>query len=83
MLIIDEFENGLHWSTQKDVWNIIFKLASRLNVQVFCSTHSRDCINGFEHVWADNKESGSFIRVMKDRGIAKIKEYDLELLADA
>ncbi|NOQ63012.1 MAG: AAA family ATPase, partial [Methyloprofundus sp.] len=83
VLIIDEFENGLHWSTQKAVWTIIFHLATRLNVQVFCSTHSRDCISGFEQVWTENKQSAGFIRVMKEEGIAKIREYDLELLSDS
>jgi predicted ATPase len=47
-LLIDEFENGLHHSVQKQLWEIIFKLAHKLNVQVFATTHSDDCIRGFE-----------------------------------
>lgn len=47
-LLIDEFENGLHHSVQKQLWEIIFKLANKLNVQVFATTHSDDCIRGFE-----------------------------------
>ena len=83
ILIVDEFENGLHWSIQNEVWNIVFKLAKRLNVQVFCSTHSRDCINSFETIWKTNKKSGSFIRVSKNNDCSSIREYDLELLSDS
>ncbi len=83
VLIVDEFENGLHWSVQDEAWNIIFKLASKLNVQVFCSTHSRDCIASFENVWNNHKKSANFMRVVKKDGISTLKEYDLELLSDS
>jgi len=36
-LLIDEFENGLHYTVQPKVWELIFKLAKALNVQVFAS----------------------------------------------
>ena len=85
VLIVDEFENGLHWSIQNSVWDMVFKLALKLNVQVFCSTHSRDCINSFEKIWNknENKESASFMRLVKRNGISVVKEYDLELLSDS
>ena len=43
-LLIDEFENGLHYSVQEKLWEIIFYLAKRLNIQVFATTHSNDTI---------------------------------------
>jgi predicted ATPase len=63
ILLIDEFENGLHWSVQPKVWEIVFRLAKLLNVQVFATTHSRDCVVGFEHAWKDHQESGAFFRL--------------------
>ena len=47
ILLIDEFENGLHYSVQKKVWELIFRLAEELNIQVFATTHSWDCIEAF------------------------------------
>lgn len=44
ILLIDEIENGLHYSVQKDVWKVIQKAAIDFNVQVFATTHSRECI---------------------------------------
>jgi AAA domain, putative AbiEii toxin, Type IV TA system len=47
VLLIDEFENGLHWSVQEKLWIAIAKAAREFGVQVFSTTHSRDCIEGF------------------------------------
>lgn len=64
-LLLDEFENGLHYSVQEKLWNIIFNLAQKLNIQVFVTTHSEDCIYGFEQVLnhANNKADGKLIRL--------------------
>ena len=48
--LIDEFENGLHHSVQDGVWDLLFTLAKKLNVQVFATTHSNDCIASFGRV---------------------------------
>ncbi|WP_348944734.1 AAA family ATPase [Chitinibacter sp. FCG-7] len=49
-LLIDEFENGLHYSVQEEVWRLIFDLADVLDIQVFATTHSWDCIESFAKV---------------------------------
>ena len=56
-LLIDEFENGLHYSVQEKIWALIFKLAEQLNIQVFATTHSWDCIESFTKVAVDNQSS--------------------------
>jgi len=48
-LLIDEFENGLHHSVQEQLWSILIRLSSLLNIQIFATTHSNDCIDGFEN----------------------------------
>ncbi len=48
ILCIDEFENGLHYSVQQAIWNLIFQVAEQMDIQVFASTHSRDCIQTFQ-----------------------------------
>lgn len=63
ILLVDEFENGLHWSVQSKLWEMIFKLSERLNVQVFATTHSRDCIKSFGEVWQKHEALGGFFRL--------------------
>ncbi len=59
LLLIDEIENGLHYSVQPDLWHLIFQVARRLNVQVFATTHSWDCIEGLQRAAVeDNQEEG-------------------------
>lgn len=62
-LLIDEFENGLHYSVQKQVWKVIFTLAQSLNVQVFATTHSSDCIKAFGFEWQKNEDIATLHRI--------------------
>ncbi|MGK5094611.1 AAA family ATPase [Deltaproteobacteria bacterium TL4] len=55
-ILIDEIESGFHYSIQPDVWKFIFEVAERLNVQVFATTHSWDCIDGFQRATQENPE---------------------------
>lgn len=82
-LLIDEFENGLHWSILPKVWDIVFKLSERLNVQVFATTHSRDCVKGFDTTWNNYPTLGAFFRLEASNGTVKVREYTSETLSDA
>jgi len=77
-LLIDEFENGLHYSVQEKLWKIIFKLADELNIQVFATTHSRDCISSFSKVLNDSQYTvkGKLIRLDNINDTIKSVEYD-------
>ena len=44
VLLIDEIENGLHYSVLPVVWQGIFLAAKEFDVQIFATTHSWECI---------------------------------------
>ncbi len=46
-IMIDEVEAGVHFSKQKDLWKILFRLSNETGKQLFCTTHSKDCIEAF------------------------------------
>jgi AAA15 family ATPase/GTPase len=81
-LLIDEFENGLHHTVQEKLWNIIFYLSQKLNVQVFATTHSEDCISAFQKVLnnSNNIVSGMMIRLENDKGTIKEIEFNKDEL---
>ncbi|OAD20145.1 hypothetical protein THIOM_004170 [Candidatus Thiomargarita nelsonii] len=83
-LLIDEFENGLHYTVQPKVWELIFKLAKELNVQVFATTHSKDCVEGFHAVWESQEDEGTLHRLDNDpdEGVI-VMPYNCELVAYA
>lgn len=45
-LLVDEVDTGLHWTVLDHMWRLVLATAKTLNVQVFATTHSYDCIRG-------------------------------------
>lgn len=80
-LLIDEFETGLHHSTQTDMWRMIFETAKRLNIQVFATTHSWDCVEAFQEASSENEDARAMlIRLQRKRDGTRIvaTPYDKE-----
>lgn len=46
-ILIDEVENGLHYSIQEELWNLIFEIAAAQNIQIFATTQSMDAVRAF------------------------------------
>ncbi len=46
-IMIDEIEIGIHHSKLKDFWVNIFKVCKELDVQLFATTHSKECSEAF------------------------------------
>ena len=43
-LLVDEIDTGLHWSVMADMWKLVMQAAKDNGVQVFATTHSKDCL---------------------------------------
>jgi hypothetical protein len=46
VLLIDEIDTGLHYSLMPSFWEFLIETSRQMNVQVFATTHSHDCITG-------------------------------------
>ena len=44
ILLIDEIDNGLHYSAYKKLWEAIFALATSTNKQIFVTTHNKETL---------------------------------------
>jgi len=86
LLLIDEFENGLHYSIQPRVWQLLMELATKLDVQVFATTHSWDCVKSFQQASEEISELEIFLfslgRSMRkrDKGLVIASEYNKDEL---
>jgi AAA15 family ATPase/GTPase len=84
--LIDEFDNGLHYSVQKSLWKMIFSLSEQFNIQVFATTHSWDCIQSFSEVAVENEGmKGCLLKIgksklSKNKGNAIVTIFDEETL---
>ncbi len=82
MLLIDEADTGLHYSVLSDLWKLIFEVAHRLNVQVFATTHSKDCLEAFQYAAEVNtEEEGVLIRLENRKAGVGAVTFDEEELA--
>ena len=44
MVLVDEVENGLHYSVLQDLWRLVRRTMDEWNVQFVATTHSSECI---------------------------------------
>ncbi|MGC4119169.1 MAG: AAA family ATPase [Myxococcales bacterium] len=44
VLLVDELDDGLHYTVLPRLWRFLVEAARKLDLQVFATTHSRDCI---------------------------------------
>jgi len=51
-LLLDEIDTGLHYSRMADMWKMVIEASRELNVQVFATTHSQDCIRALAECMA-------------------------------
>lgn len=49
-LLVDEIDTGLHYSVMAKMWRLVFETALRLNVCVYATTHSHDCVRALAEI---------------------------------
>ncbi len=85
ILLVDEIDTGLYYRVQKGMWRLIFEIAQRLNVQVFATTHSWDCVSAFATVMSelDFHATGKLIRLTNKGDLIHAADYTPQQLAIA
>ena len=56
MILIDEIDNGLHYSVYKKLWQALFALATSTNKQVFVTTHSKETLGYLNEMLEEHAE---------------------------
>ena len=79
ILLIDEFDNGMHYTVQVNAWRMVFRLARELDVQVLATTHSLDCVAGFRQAASEREDvDGLLVRVDRLDSLMRVVEYTEE-----
>jgi len=82
-LFIDEIENGIHYSKLDRMFELIFNLSKEQNIQVFTTTHSKECIESFNRVAKKLEDKQiSFIELIKHMNNIKAMVYPYEWFID-
>jgi hypothetical protein len=84
VLFIDEVENGFHYSHLRQIWSAIASSAKRFNVQVFATTHSRECIVEAHHAFSESFDYDFRLhRLERTSAGVRVVSYDQEALEGA
>ena len=79
-ILIDEVENGIHYSKLEAIWERIDWLSREFNVQVFATTHSYECVKAahaaFKHAELDDDFSLMRLQRNHKTGQIEIIVYD-------
>lgn len=76
MLMIDEIDNGLHYSVMQNLWKVILHACKKNDTQIFVSTHSADLVSALVEVFNQEDMAETSVSAYK-----LVKKEDDELVA--
>ena len=85
VILIDEIENGFHYSIHKDLWKLLSMAALAVNSQLIATTHSYECISAAAAAVKECNLSDDFeyIRIDREKDSFILNYYDSKLLDNA
>ena len=85
IILVDEIENGFHYSMYPMIWEAIANAAQKSNCQVIATTHSYECvagaIEGIEK--ADMKDNFCFFRLAQEKNGRCAHRFSYDVLRTA
>jgi len=77
-MIIDEIEDGLHYSILPDLVSFLFKISIQNNLQFFISTHSEEVLGYFASIAKrDDYQDISLRRIITKKDKCTVTDFDL------
>lgn len=76
ILLVDEIDTGIHYSVMESMWRLVCSTANRLDVQVFATTHSHDCVKSLSAISRSDVSEGSEVSIQRiERANAKATPF--------
>jgi AAA15 family ATPase/GTPase len=71
ILLIDEIDTGIYYKKFKEYWKAILKIAKENNVQLFVTTHSKECLDylveAMEELGGDYQKELRYINMYRNK----------------
>jgi predicted ATPase len=84
VVLIDEIENGLHYSSLSSLWRAILITCKENNTQLIATTHSPECVkalsDAYDKIKLHNEDEIRLYRIDRSEGKHKAFEYNPEVL---
>lgn len=75
IIMVDELDNGLHYSAHRLIWKILLEYIDKHNIQLFVTTHNLECLQSLEVVMRNNEKFQSLANIYN---IAKTKRQGFQ-----
>ena len=66
--LIDEIENGFHYTVLPKVWEVVNEASVIFNTQVIATTHSFECISAASKIFSKKKRQDFSVHRLERRG---------------
>jgi AAA15 family ATPase/GTPase len=63
--LIDEIEDGIHYTALPILWQGVAHIANKLEIQIFATTHSKECIRAANDAFKDSPDDFQVIRLVR------------------
>ena len=73
IILVDEVENGIHYSVLQALWQRIRDWTTDSKVQFIATTHSAECIDAAMEAFAENPEDLSIHKLFKNEDTGQIR----------
>ncbi len=81
VVLVDEIENGLHYSVLPQIWRFINQLSREFNTQVFATTHSRECVRAAHNAFREGEYDFRLYRLQRTpEDVVEAVMYDKDTL---
>lgn len=85
VVLIDEIENGIHYTVLRSLWRHIKRAARATNTQVIATTHSRECIEAAQGAF--EQDGATTLRLLrlwrKSTQAVSVTAYNFSEIGDA
>jgi hypothetical protein len=82
-VLVDQFEDGFYYELLPSIWASIYKLAKEFKVQMFVSTHSRECIEALLPTMQGHEDDFRLLRAFRGDDGCEIKSLSGNYLESA
>jgi AAA15 family ATPase/GTPase len=63
IILIDEIENGIHYTKHNEIWELLFSLAEEYDVQIFANTHSYEMVKAYNNTCVNLNKNYSYLEL--------------------
>ncbi len=83
VVLIDEIENGFHYSKLPALWTQLHKFCAEHDVQLFASTHSLECLRALSGAVTADPDDFALLRMTAANGQATVEKFGGDMIEAA